>query len=184
MEGDKPTGCMVIAEDVELEKKLKARSERLESSDAMYSMIAAMLEKTQDILKEALSYETLIMACILHPAFRLRFFHTFFGKTPEISICAEALFNEHFKKYQESATKDKTSHAQPTSQPESTNEDEPSIFRVYNNIQEEEMCDDTQMRDYLDARDWMKAPKYNMANPQSALAWWKVCNYFLHSLWL
>lgn len=180
MEGDAPTGCMVIAEYIEIEKSLQARVQKLDIVDAMYPMLAAMLQKTQEILQEALSCDTLIMACILHPAFRLRFFHTFFGPTSAISIRAEALFNQHFQKYQASAlaNKDKSPNTPSTTQTELNikNLPQPSIFSVYNDIHEEEATtNDNQLRDYLGARDRMKAPEYDMRDPKSALAWWKVC---------
>lgn len=177
MEGDQPTGCMVIAEYVELKKTLHARSERLDTTDAMYPMLAAMLEKTQQILEEALKCEPLVMACLLHPAFRLRFFHAFFGKTSSVSFRAEALFNSEFKMYQAGfAMKDKPSNTRGDSHSESTEDVQPSIFAVYSDMQEEEMGDDDQLRDYLGGRDRMKAPEYDLRDPNSALQWWKVRN--------
>lgn len=67
MEGNAPTGAMVIPQYVKFLESLKAREQNV--SDALYPMIAALITKAQGYLDEALVFETNAMATLLHPEF-------------------------------------------------------------------------------------------------------------------
>lgn len=78
MEGNMPTGAMVIPKYIELQAKLQAQEKNLRTTDALHPMIAAMITKLQGYLDKAIACETLVIATILHPAFQLKFFEKFF----------------------------------------------------------------------------------------------------------
>lgn len=104
MAGNMPTGAMVIPQYVDLRATLQAREHKMSHGYALYPMLAAMISKLQVYLDEALACETLVMATILHPAFRLQFFERHFEKTSATYIKAESTFNQIFKDYQEEST--------------------------------------------------------------------------------
>lgn len=178
MEFRKATGSMVIPEYVELRKNLQDRVNLLDISDALYPMLAAMLERTQAYLDEALACDTLVMATMCHPAFRIRFFHTFFGKTSSETIRAEALFNQEFKSYklktslkENNKPRDQSKQSQPSSS-------KASYFNVYSEDEGDDMGDDNQLTDYLRGCDRMKASDHDMDDLNSALEWWAVSKFF------
>lgn len=174
MESKKSTGSMAIPEYVELRKTLQDRVDALEVSDALYPMLATMLAKTQTYLDEALSCETLVMATMLHPAFRIRFFHSFFGKTSSQAIQAEATFTEQFKSYQlRNSNQTGKSRCVSSDQPHASSS-KASYFDVYSDEEGDDMGDDNQLTDYLRGCDRMKDGAYNLSDPNSALQWWKV----------
>lgn len=89
LEGDGPTGCMVIPQYVELHSTLEKKIAPLSTSDAIYPMLAKMKEKTNEYLNEALGCETLVMATVLHPFFCLKFFVKWFGECLKVTMEAE-----------------------------------------------------------------------------------------------
>lgn len=174
MEGRKATGSMVIPEYVELRKTLQDRVDGLDMSDALYPMLAAMLAKTQTYLDEALSCDTLVMATMCHPAFRIRFFHSFFGKTSSQAIEAEATFGREFKAYQlKNSNKGLRKSGNSSNQPQASSS-KASYFNVYSEDEGDDMGDDNQLTDYLRGCDRMKDGAYDLSDPNSALAWWAV----------
>lgn len=181
MEGDASTGCLALGQYVKLRTTLEARSESLERSDALYPMIAAMLGKLRKILDEALRCESLIIATILHPAFRIKFFHKFFGgKSSTISINAEATFSRRFREYK--ATSIKTKSNTVLSSP-SVRTGHGGIYNVYSDEDDDpDMGDDAQLRSYLGGSDRMRDSEYDLASPKSPLRWWAVSQSSLFSL--
>ncbi|KAH9808411.1 hypothetical protein DFH28DRAFT_909786 [Melampsora americana] len=69
MEGDGPTGCMVIPQYLKLRNSLEKKIEPLSTSDAIYPMLAKIKETTIEYMNKALACKTLVMATILHPFF-------------------------------------------------------------------------------------------------------------------
>lgn len=172
MEFRKATGSMVIPEYVELHKTLQDRVDLLDVSDALYPMLAAMLENTRAYLNEALSCDTLVMATMLHPAFRIRFFQSYFGKLSSEAMQAETLFNEEFKSYQlKKTSKELEGNKKQNNQSNQSggSSSKASCFNVYSEEEGDDMGDDNQLTDYMRGCDRMKATDYNMNDPNSAL---------------
>lgn len=184
MEGDGPTGCMVIPQYVELRNTLDKKIDVLTASDAMYPMLAKMREKTQEYLDEALSCQTLVMATVLHPFFRLKFFKKWFGTTSAITIKAESNLRSLYCNYEADApskapipvrtSKDRGDNV--TSSPKA------AIFAADSDEDSDsEDILDTQIDDYLRMGHKMNPSEYNVADPHAALEWWKVsCNHYSH----
>lgn len=176
MEGDKPTGCMVIPKYLCLLRPLEDRLNDLSPSDAFYPMLATMVKKSQGYLTEALGIETLIMATILHPAFRVKFFCRQFGETSAEAITAEAMLNSTFKRYQASLPAPTIT----TTQSKSTK----GIDKIYNVYSDDEDVGNVEeeLESYLRGSDRMKASDYDMDDPSSALVWWAVSLCILYQI--
>jgi hypothetical protein len=178
MEGDGPTGCMVIPKYVELRNSLDKKLLPLSTSDAIYPMLAKMQEKTVDYLNEALQCETLVMATLLHPFFRLKFFLKWFGADSAVTMNAESMLRRIYGEYEltapsqnksKSSQQKKASKTPLTSSPrpdilDSDSEDEPDI----------EESEDVALKNYLRGSDKMKSEDYDIKDPKSSLEWWKV----------
>lgn len=181
MEGDGPTGCMVIPQYVELRNSLEKKINPLGTSDALYPMLAKMKEKTNEYLNEALGCETLVMATVLHPFFRLKFFIKWFGETSAVTMQAEATFRRLYREYESSSPATKSTsqtEASKGSRGPSTSSPKPVIFDS-DSEQESEVDeqDDLPLKNYLRGCDKMKTDKYDVQDPHSSLQWWKVRLY-------
>ncbi|KAI9607605.1 hypothetical protein KEM48_003514 [Puccinia striiformis f. sp. tritici PST-130] len=86
MEGDGSTGALVLPKYYILKHTLSTKRDECDQNDPLYPMFCKMAEKTETYLKEALACESLVMATLLHPAFRLAAFEEFF---PELKDRAE-----------------------------------------------------------------------------------------------
>lgn len=165
---------MVIPEYAELRKTLQDRVDLLEMSDGLYPMLAAMLQKTKTYLDEALSCDTLVMATMCHPVFRIRFFQSFFGKTSSQAFEAEATFTQEFKAYQLKNLNKGLRNPKKSSNQQQASSSKASYFNVYSDDEGDDMGDDNQLTDYLRGCDRMKDSLYNLSDPNSALEWWAV----------
>ena len=176
MEGDKPTGSMVIPLYVMVWNDLIKREQDLPRRGSLYPMISAMIKKTDGILQEALGCETLVMETILNPAFRLRFFSKHFGPTSSKFQEAEAVLDKNFEFYLESfPTKPKSSNHYPSFRRVESGTSRRAFFsEVFSDHEEDEMGADKQLQDYLQGVIKMKAPEYDCEDPAAALLWWKV----------
>lgn len=194
MEGDGPTGCMVIPKYVEIRNALEKKIQPLDTTHAMYPMLSKMLEKTIEYLNEAVACETLVMATVLHPFFRLKFFTKWFGPDSSVTMSAESTLRRLHREYQlaapipkstSSQIESKNSKTPATSSPKldtfnSDSEDEPEI----------EVSEDLALKNYLKGSYKMKTENYNVQDPISSLEWWKVSvflsfrNTFLRNVWL
>lgn len=145
MEGNGPTGAMLIPHYIELQAKLKVWEQN--SSDALYPMIAAMITKAQGYLDEALACETLVMATLLHPDFRINFFE----KISSTYINADSTFNRLFKEYQVQSTQKKGPTLQSEDQGSVSRPSISAMFDVYsdNEANDEDLGNDSQVKDYL-----------------------------------
>lgn len=98
MEGDGPTGCMVIPKFYALKVHLASRAEELVLGDALYPMIQSMQARIDKYLDEALQCNTTVMASLLNPFFRLQFYKRAFGVQNEATIWARKLLEDEFGK--------------------------------------------------------------------------------------
>ena len=143
---------------------------------SLYPMISAMIKKTDGILQEALGCETLVMATILNPAFRLRFFSKHFGPTSSKFQEAEAVLDKNFDFYLESfPTKPKSSNHYPSFRRVESGTSRWEFFsEVFSDHEEDDMGADKQLQDYFQGVIKMKAPEYDCEDPAAALLWWQV----------
>ncbi|PLW28697.1 hypothetical protein PCANC_23481 [Puccinia coronata f. sp. avenae] len=102
MEGDGPTGALVLPKYLELKELLEEKIETARQTKApLYPFYTAMLERVQKYLDMAMECEKLILATIVHPCFRLHIFELGFGvNSVESKRCLE-LLKSHFKTYQD-----------------------------------------------------------------------------------
>ena len=102
MEGDGPTGVLVLPKYLELKELLEEKIKTARQTEApLYPFYTAMLKRVQKYLDEAMECETLILATIVHPCFRLHIFELGFGfNSVESKQCLE-LLKSHFKTYQD-----------------------------------------------------------------------------------
>lgn len=69
LEGDGPTGAMVIPEFYALKTHLDERAEQLHVGDALLPMVASMQARVNRYFEEALQCNTTVMASLLNPHF-------------------------------------------------------------------------------------------------------------------
>lgn len=69
MEGDGPTGCLVIPEFYALKVHLASQVEELSLGDALLPMIRSMQARVDKYFDEALQCDTTVMATLLNPFF-------------------------------------------------------------------------------------------------------------------
>lgn len=179
MEGDGPTGCMVIPEYVELCQTLQDKVDKLSSSDAVYPMLAKMLAKTQEYLDEALACDSLILATLLHPFFRLKFFTKWFnGKTGAIPIKAEGILRRVYLEYESANPSRGTGNSNEVSAGTGSNtssQQQSKIFHEDTDDEEEPAVSiDNSLDNYLRMADRMRQKDYNLADPKAGLEWWSV----------
>ncbi|KAH9815208.1 hypothetical protein DFH28DRAFT_865212, partial [Melampsora americana] len=79
IEGDGPTGCMVLWKYYWLQKNLRKKISRSNQTNTLYPMYLSMKHSIDNYLSEALGCETIVMATMLHPSWRTNFFSTAFG---------------------------------------------------------------------------------------------------------
>lgn len=179
MEGDGPTGCIVIPEHVELQHKLQLKNEVLGISDAVYPMLAKMLQKTQEYLDEALQCEILVMATVLHPFFQLGFFTKWFEGT--IAMKAESVSRRLFSECkltfpcQHPGPAKEDYHASSGS---TQSDNQPKIFHDNSDNKEDEPADsiDNSLENYIQMSDKMRQKDYVLTDPKAGPLWWSVTN--------
>jgi hypothetical protein len=184
MEGDGPTGCMVIPEWVELRHKLQEKVEKATATDAVYPMLAKMLEKTQEYLDEALGCETLVMATILHPLFRLKFFHKWFGgKFGAIPMKAESTLRRLYSDYATASPRRQSGSSNEELHAKTSAQHTKSFHVDSDEDNEDDAADsiDTSLEDYLRMADKMRQKDYNLGDPKASLMWWSVSYFILIS---
>lgn len=100
MEGDGPTGCMVLREYQLLRDHLKTKLRPQNCFSPLYPMFYAMLARVNTYLSQALSCGIIVMATMLHLSWRLEFFQAAFGSNSPESQRAKHLFQYEFAKRQ------------------------------------------------------------------------------------
>lgn len=74
MEGDAPSGALVLSEFVELKTQLTKKLASCREGEGIHVMLTAMLKKTSTYLLNALKCETLVIAALLNPMLGIDFF--------------------------------------------------------------------------------------------------------------
>ncbi|KNZ64428.1 hypothetical protein VP01_10307g1, partial [Puccinia sorghi] len=88
---DGPTGAFVLANYYQAIKDLKKKEAASSRENAFHPMYHKMITKLEEYQEEALECEPLVMATLLHPAFRLRFFAHFWPKREPSALIREEL---------------------------------------------------------------------------------------------
>ncbi|KAA1097044.1 hypothetical protein PGTUg99_003524 [Puccinia graminis f. sp. tritici] len=80
MEGDHPSGAHVIPKYLELKEDLEEKKNAATESDALYPMYCAMLKRVEKYLEEAMACDSLVLATILHPCYRISLLTLVYGQ--------------------------------------------------------------------------------------------------------
>ena len=78
MDGNGPTGCIVLPKYYSLIQHLKRKDKKINCSHPLHTMFSKMISKLHEYLQEALQCETLVISTCLHPFYFLKLFETFF----------------------------------------------------------------------------------------------------------
>lgn len=183
MEGDAPTGSIVLYEYHKLKTKLIERQAGLSDDDTLKPMIDAMLKRTTKYMNEAMACDSLVLAAVLNPALRLGFFDIAYGKGSKESKRAASVFRSacearraELNKKKDSALPDLTKPGT-SSKPKAT----PAIFQLYSTANKANDLDEIEK--YLQGVHPMvfydKTSKDvevedDIIEPELVLSWWKV----------
>lgn len=96
MEGNIPTGCMVLVKYVQLKSSMEDRLKDMHLNNPLYPMVNIMLEKINLYLEEALACDTLVLTAVFHPGLRVQFFSRAFGEGSPEHDRAKALLEVAF----------------------------------------------------------------------------------------
>jgi hypothetical protein len=92
MEGNHSTGAHIIPKYLQLKEQLSGKIRQSEATNALYPMYHAMLKRVEKYLTEAMQCETLFLATILHPCYRMHIFELVFGaESTEVKECLKIL---------------------------------------------------------------------------------------------
>lgn len=184
MEGDGPTCCMVLHEYCELKTSLEDRLDGLMDDDHMYPMIHEMLRRTNKYLNEAASCDSLVLATIFHPSFRLGFFSLSFEDHSGMNDRADELLRTRYTERQKERSRKAISSSASdnddiiiVSDP-SVKTKLPKVFQLYKHANTS--SDLGELDRYLQGLDPLDYDDPSeLLNPQCALDWWSVSNLLL-----
>lgn len=171
MEGNAPTGALVLPEYVQLKNKLSLAVQSTLPGEGLRLMLDKMLEKTSGYLEKALKCETLVMAAILNPMLGLPFFEEHFDW--KVQLHAETLIKEYFESCKRELDLEtpvpELSLVEPPMVSSPSNPSNPPVYRTRKkaptvSLQEFEL--------YYNDDDLVPASKAD--DPMSILRWWKV----------
>lgn len=164
MEGDFASGCVMLAEYTRVITSLEDIRKTCHFT-SLVKMIDVMLPKICGYQEEATHCETIIMATILNPRLRLKFFHLHY---PTILSDAQDLIEHHFQKSLEDWTN--TPPPSPSkSRVSSSNhpKDQFDLFSASDNISSGASLREVELVRYLEGQASVLAD-------QSPLDWWNV----------
>ncbi|KAI7959599.1 hypothetical protein MJO28_003390 [Puccinia striiformis f. sp. tritici] len=96
MEGNSATGTHVIPKYLDLKEGLTEKISASKETESLYPMYNAMLKKVERYLDEAVRCETLVMATIMHPCYRVHLFELGYGVESNEASDALKLLKRHF----------------------------------------------------------------------------------------
>ncbi|KAI7965180.1 hypothetical protein MJO29_003278 [Puccinia striiformis f. sp. tritici] len=96
MEGNSATGTHVIPKYLDLKEGLTEKISASKETESLYPMYNAMLKKVERYLDEAVRCETLVMATIMHPCYRVHLFEFGYGVESNKASDALKLLKRHF----------------------------------------------------------------------------------------
>jgi len=165
MEGDGPTGAFVLANYYQTIKDLKKKEAAGSRENAFHPMYHKMITKLEEYQQEALDCEALVMATLLHPAFRLRFFaHCW----PEQEPRARSLLEKHFNKREAQLQKSQDDIQE--LEKDTPKVDNDNIFEMFNAPLDS--AESKELEVYVKNMDRIAGPAAK--DQKSLLIWWKV----------
>lgn len=168
MEGDGPTGPMVLREYLLLKTHVE---EKLKGSRyaPLYSMYYAMLDRVKKYLAQALACDTLVLATVFHPYWRLAFFDVAFGRYSPESKRARSLFKTKF--IERTAKLERSSSSSVCNEENESNLLDDPMAHLHDAAKLQ--SSNNKLVEWERASD---APDMVVGNnPSLALEWWKVC---------
>ncbi|KAI7951608.1 hypothetical protein MJO28_007292 [Puccinia striiformis f. sp. tritici] len=168
MEGDGSTGALVLPKYYILKHTLSTKRDECDQNDPLYPMFCKMAEKTETYLKEALACESLVMATLLHPAFRLAAFEEFF---PELKDRAEKTLANLFQDRKTRIASEKQANLKTTSNdagPDPPIKPKSKIFNLFHSSSAKAENDELSV--YLKGGEVFEL---DAEDTKSALTWWK-----------
>jgi hypothetical protein len=164
MEGDGPTGSMVIYEYVRLLGFLeKNKAESLQTQNMLLDMFDPMIKITQKYLNLALDCEPIILATILHPSWRLKLFE---GKLPDHAAKSNNIF---LRAFADREKKLKADQPQPVMEEIKAAEAEEDDGFDFFPVQGKKADENDELQRYI------INGQYPISKKSELLAWWKVC---------
>ncbi|KAH9462365.1 hypothetical protein Pst134EB_006263 [Puccinia striiformis f. sp. tritici] len=104
MKGNHSSGAHVIPKYLELKEELEDKKHAAVESDALYPMWCAMLKRTEKYLDEAMACDSLILATLVHPCFRLSLFTLVFGQGSDEYDRCNSLITQEFARFKDKIT--------------------------------------------------------------------------------
>ena len=172
IEGDGPTGALVIPIYVSLRNILVEKKNSSTRDEPLYPMWKKMIEKVNKYLDEAVDCDSLIMATILHPAFRLEYIsQNFPGRRLEVEKMITDMFNARKLTIK---SKDNQAPTEPsTSRSAHQSLKEQMQMNMFHKATTKAEIDELSV--YLKGMDTFEAEVFDS---HTSLEWWKVC-FFL-----
>ena len=173
MEGDGPTGALVIPKYMDLKDHIEDKIEASHPSDSLYPMHCVMLNRVQDYLTEAMQCDTLIIATILHPFFRLTVFEMEFGaESIQMDTCRK-LIEATFARFQPSRDASNTQESSTVSMSDtSSNPRQGFLARLAAKASKVPHSSSDELEKYLVADISLKG--FRIDDLECPLKWWKV----------
>lgn len=194
MEGDGPTVSVVLRQYLKLQMHLKNKLEQSTPLAPFYAMFHAMLVQLREYLKEAMTCDTLLMAAMLHPSWRLAFFNIGFGAHSPTTLRVKSLLEDQYGKQQSelevkaaqmnstisSGSTPRNKSDEDSDDANSTTDPDDPMIHLHQAPKQKYTFDE--IATYQLAED---APSRNVGeNPHLALKWWRVGLFFFRSLQL
>lgn len=170
---------MVLHEYAELINSLTDRLESLTDDDPIYPMIKEMLRRATLYMDEALACDSLVLATIFHPSFRLSFFALTFGEDDVMTKHAEDLLRSRLSQRQEEINSKSSSILSNSEEIEIVSnklatQKVPKVFQLYKHANTSN--DLGELDRYLQGLDPLTSDDLDkLMDPKSALVWWSVC---------
>ncbi|KAI7942860.1 hypothetical protein MJO29_012704 [Puccinia striiformis f. sp. tritici] len=168
MEGDGSTGALVLPKYYVLKQTLTHERDECDQSEPLYPMFRKMVEKVETYLNEALGCETLVMATLLHPAFRLAAFEEFF---PAHKDRVEKLLTNLFQDRNTAIASQKQAAMKTTNQDQNVNlpsKPKSKMFNLFHSLSAK--AENDELTVYLKGG---KVFEMDAEDTKSALIWWK-----------
>ncbi|KAH9442805.1 hypothetical protein Pst134EB_027160 [Puccinia striiformis f. sp. tritici] len=169
MEGDGSTGALVLPKYYVLKQTLTHKRDEFNRNKPLYPMFCKMVEKVETYLNEALGCESLVMATLLHPAFRLAAFGEFF---PALKDRVEKSLFNLFQDRKTVIAKQKQAEVKTTNQDQNTNlpsKPKSKMFNLFHSSSAK--AENNELTVYLKGGEVFEM---DAEDTKSALIWWKV----------
>lgn len=176
MEGDGPTGALVLPKYHMLKQTLIEKENDCGLDDPLYPMFQKMIKKLTVYLDEALGCETLVMATLLHPAFRLAAFEVYFPTKKDL---AKKILTKYFhERKTELESKKKKNSTIIDKEPEPTQEKRKTkLANLFHSSSAK--AENDELTVFLKGGDVFEM---DVDKSNSSLLWWKASLFQTHNV--